>query len=146
MMDRLNAVQKTVFAIIIAGMVMLVAIPLLFFITVSFSNSTEMTQFPKNIFPSGEVTVYVEPKDDGKYELFYDYQDGSGYTSIITTNNASKPRNILRDNMRWSWTEKRFWRNSPEPGRKGRGNSPSGKTCSIILNSSSRSYRMQEWL
>ncbi len=90
MMDRLNAVQKTVFAIILAGMVMLVAIPLLFFITVSFSNSTEMTQFPKNIFPSGEVTVYVEPKDDGKYELFYDYQDGSGYTSIITTNNASK--------------------------------------------------------
>ena len=83
MMDRLNAVQKTVFAIILAGMVMLVAIPLLFFITVSFSNSTEMTQFPKNIFPSGEVTVYVEPKDDGKYELFYDY-------SIITTNNASK--------------------------------------------------------
>ena len=38
MMDRLNAVQKTVFAIILAGMVMLVAIPLLFFITVSFSN------------------------------------------------------------------------------------------------------------
>ena len=90
MMDRLNAVQKTVFAIILAGMVMLVAIPLLFFITVSFSNSTEMTQFPKNIFPSGEVTVYVEPEDDGKYELFYDYQDGSGYTSIITTNNVSK--------------------------------------------------------
>ena len=67
MMDRLNAVQKTVFAIILAGMVMLVAIPLLFFITVSFSNSTEMTQFPKNIFPSGEITVYVEPNDDGTY-------------------------------------------------------------------------------
>ena len=57
MMDRLSAVQKCVFAIILAGMVMLVTIPLMFFITVSFSNATEMTQFPKRMFPSGEVTV-----------------------------------------------------------------------------------------
>ena len=48
MMDRLSAVQKCVFAIILAGMVMLVTIPLMFFITVSFSNATEMTQFVRN--------------------------------------------------------------------------------------------------
>ena len=41
MMDRLSAVQKCVFAIILAGMVMLVTIPLMFFITVSFSNEAK---------------------------------------------------------------------------------------------------------
>lgn len=55
MMDRLSAVQKCVFAIILAGMVMLVTIPLMFFITVSFSNATEMTQFPSGCFlPGGD--------------------------------------------------------------------------------------------
>lgn len=90
MMERLNVVQKTVVAIVLAGLVMIVAIPLIFFTTVAFSNATEMSQFPKSLFPGTTVTVYVEPTDDGQYELFYDYKDGNGYTSIITTNNASK--------------------------------------------------------
>ena len=64
MMDRLNAVQKAVVAIILAGMVMLVAIPLMFFVTVSFSNANEMTQFPKRIFPSTSITVKVVPNEE----------------------------------------------------------------------------------
>ncbi len=93
MMDRLNIVQKTVVAIILAGLAMIVIIPLLFFLTVSFSNATEMSQFPKNLFPSTTVTVYVEPEEDGAYELFYDYGDGNGYTSVITTSSADKLEN-----------------------------------------------------
>ncbi|MFT4145388.1 MAG: ABC transporter permease subunit [Mobilitalea sp.] len=90
MMEKLNLVQKTVIGIFLAGLAMLILIPLLFFVTVSFSNATEMSQFPKNIFPTSTVTVYVEPTKDQKYEIFYDSQDGSGYTSIITTDSASK--------------------------------------------------------
>lgn len=90
MMERLSVVQKTVVGIILAGLAMFVLIPLLFFVTVSFSNSTELSQFPKNLLPSSTVTVYVEPTEDQKFEIFYDNQDGSGYTSIITTNQASK--------------------------------------------------------
>ena len=47
MMDKLNIVQKTVMALILATMVLLVAVPLLAFTTVAFSNSVEMTEFPK---------------------------------------------------------------------------------------------------
>lgn len=90
MMNRLSAVQKAVITVILAGMVLLVAVPLLFFVTVAFSNSTEMSKFPKNVLPDRNVTVYVEPTVDGRYEIFYDNEDGNGYTSIITTDNASK--------------------------------------------------------
>lgn len=90
MMDKLSIVQKTVVAVILAGMTLLVVIPLLFFITISFSNSVEVSQFPKKLFPTSSVTVYVEPDEEGKYEIFYDSGDGNGYTSIITSDNASK--------------------------------------------------------
>lgn len=88
MMDRLSAVQKAVMAIILAGMVMLVAIPLLFFTTVAFSNATDMTQFPKKMIPSLEVTVKVVPNEFDEFEIFYDR--GEGYESIITTKRAKK--------------------------------------------------------
>ena len=90
MVDRLNPIQKAVVAILLAGMLLIVAIPLLCFTTVAFSNATEMAQFPKNIFPTGSVSVLVQPEEDGKYTLFYDYKDGNGWTSIITTDKASR--------------------------------------------------------
>lgn len=90
MMERLNVVQKTVVAIILTGLILIVLIPLIFFVTISLSNATEMTQFPKKLFAATSVTVYVEPEEDGAYELFYDYGDGYGYTSILTTANADK--------------------------------------------------------
>lgn len=88
MMNRLNAAQKAVMSIILAGMALLVVIPLLFFITVSFSNANEMTEFPKKIFPSTKVTVKVVPNEDKEFEIFYD--SGEGYESIITTKRPKK--------------------------------------------------------
>lgn len=89
-MDRLSILQKTLIMLILATMTMLVVLPLAFFFTVSLSSAIDMTEFPKRLFPKGTVTVYVEPADDGKYELFYDYGKGEGYTSIITTGVASR--------------------------------------------------------
>ena len=88
MMDKLNIVQKTVMALILATMVLLVAVPLLAFTTVAFSNSVEMTEFPKRLIPKRTVTVKVEPTSEGEFEIFYD--SGEGYESIITTKRASK--------------------------------------------------------
>lgn len=90
MVDRLNPVQKAVVAILLAGMVLIVAVPLLCFTTVAFSNGVEMSQFPKNIFPTGTVQIKVAPEEDGKYTIYYDYQDGEGWTSILTTDSASR--------------------------------------------------------
>ena len=88
MMDKLNIVQKTVMALILATMVLLVAVPLLAFTTVAFSNSVEMTEFPKRLIPKRTVTVKVAPTSEGEFEIFYD--SGEGYESIITTKRASK--------------------------------------------------------
>jgi len=95
-MDKLNIVQKTVVSIILATMVIIVVVPILFFLTVAFSNDVEMTQFPKRIFPSFSVTVKVAPAENGEYELFYDKGDGEGYRSIITTKNATKLENHFK--------------------------------------------------
>lgn len=87
-MDKLSAIQKAVVSIILAGLVLVVTIPLLFFVTVSFSNSVELNQFPKKLLPDFNVTVKVEPTKDGEFEIFYD--SGEGYSSVITTKRANK--------------------------------------------------------
>jgi multiple sugar transport system permease protein len=69
-------------------MVMIIVIPLLAFVTVAFSNSSELAKFPKSLFPKTTVTVYVKPADDGAYEILYDKGDGDGFTSILTTADA----------------------------------------------------------
>lgn len=86
-MDKYNIVQKTVIAIFLAGMVMLVIIPLLYFTTVAFSSAVEMSQFPKRILPSWTLTVKVVPAENGEFEIFHDRGDGRGYRSVITTKN-----------------------------------------------------------
>lgn len=87
-MDKLSIVQKTVIAIILAGLAMVVILPLMFFTTIAFSNSVEMTQFPKRALMNFDVTVKVAPTPEGAFEIFYD--SGEGYSSVITTKKASK--------------------------------------------------------
>jgi multiple sugar transport system permease protein len=84
-MDKLNAVQKAVIAIVLTGMFMLVVVPLLYFITVAFSSAVEVSEFPKRLFPSTTLTVRVVPDPDGGgFEIFHD--QGKGYISVITLN------------------------------------------------------------
>lgn len=89
-MNRMSLIQKTVIAIILAGMVMCVVFPLLFFISTAFSNAVEVSSFPKKPYFTREVTVKVAPTEDGKFELFYDYGRGDGWTSILTSSQPDK--------------------------------------------------------
>jgi multiple sugar transport system permease protein len=89
-MDRYSIVQKTVIALVLAGMVMMVIAPLLYFITVSFSSAVELSEFPKRIFPPLSVTVKVAPAENGEFEIFHDRGDGRGYRSVITSGEASR--------------------------------------------------------
>jgi len=86
--NRLNLIQKTVMSLILSAMVITVVVPIIFFLSVSFSNDFEMNQFPKNLIPSTSVTVKVAPTEQGLYEIFYN--NGEGYRSIITTANPIK--------------------------------------------------------
>lgn len=93
-MGKLNIMQKTVIGIVLTTMVICVVVPILFFLSVSFSSDNEMYKFPKKLLPTFHVTVRVAPAPDNEYELFYN--DGGGYKSIITTKNPSKFENIFR--------------------------------------------------
>jgi multiple sugar transport system permease protein len=86
--NRLNLIQKTVMSLILSAMVITVVVPIIFFLSVSFSNDFEMNEFPKKLIPSTSVTVRVAPDEQGMYEIFYD--NGEGYRSIITTGNPIK--------------------------------------------------------
>lgn len=55
-----------------------------------------MNSFPKAIFPSFSVTVKIVPEEGGKYELLYDYGEGEGYQSILTSAKASNFENHFR--------------------------------------------------
>lgn len=93
-MDKLNIVQKTVVSIVLSTMVILVVVPILFFLNVAFSSDVEMSQFPKSMLPKFTLTVKVAPAEDGQYEIFHD--SGDGYRSIITTGNATRLQNHFR--------------------------------------------------
>jgi len=88
-MNTLNPMEKTMIALVVAFMCLIVIIPLLFFTSVAFSNSMEVNSFPKALFASSKVTVKIVPQDGGKYELLYDYGKGSGYESILTSARTS---------------------------------------------------------
>jgi multiple sugar transport system permease protein len=89
-MDKYSIVHKTIIAIFLAGMVMLVIIPLLYFTTVAFSSAVEMSEFPKRLFPSWTLTVKVAPTEEGEFEIFYDRRDGRGYRSVITSKDPAR--------------------------------------------------------
>lgn len=93
-MDKLNIIQKTVFAMILSAMVFIVVIPLLFFLNTTLASDVEMSVFPKPILPKLTVTVKVAPTEDGQYEIFHD--SGKGYRSIITTKDPVKLENHFR--------------------------------------------------
>ncbi|MDR1249818.1 MAG: hypothetical protein LBK63_11000, partial [Treponema sp.] len=89
MIDKLNPAQKAGIAVVLAGMVMLVVVPLLYFVTIAFSSAVELSEFPKRILPSWSLTVLVKPTEDGEYEIFHDRLDGRGYRSVITISDTA---------------------------------------------------------
>ena len=95
-MDRYNIVQKTLIAIFLAGMVMLVVMPLLYFTTVAFSSAVELSEFPKRLLPAPAVTVKVAPAENGEFEIFYDRRDGQGYRSVITGKDPARLENHFK--------------------------------------------------
>jgi multiple sugar transport system permease protein len=87
--DKYNLVQKTVIALFLAGMVMLVVLPLLYFTTVAFSSAVEMSEFPQRLIPSATVKVLIVPEEDGRFEIFHN-RGGRGYRSVITSGDPAR--------------------------------------------------------
>jgi multiple sugar transport system permease protein len=90
----MNIVQKAVITIILAGMALMVIMPLLYFTTVAFSSAVELSEFPKRLFPSTKLTVRVEAHETGEYEIFHNR--GEGYRSVITTKDPTRLENHFK--------------------------------------------------
>jgi multiple sugar transport system permease protein len=94
-MDKYNLVQKTVIALFLAGTVMLVILPLLYFTTVAFSSAVEMSEFPQRLIPSMTAKVLIQPEEDGEFEIFHN-RGGRGYRSVITTGDPVRLENHFK--------------------------------------------------
>lgn len=84
MMKRWNAVEKCIFTLIMASMVIIIVVPLLFFFTLSFMNSQETSEFPRKMFPTFNVQVEVEKlEDNGGYKIYL-LQNGEKIPTITS--------------------------------------------------------------
>lgn len=92
-MNKLNPVQAALAALALATTVILIAVPLVFFVSISLSNETEFFQFPKRLAPSLSVTVQVKAAEEGAYEIFT--KRNGVFESSITTKNPAKLENFF---------------------------------------------------
>ncbi|MDR0569322.1 MAG: carbohydrate ABC transporter permease [Spirochaetaceae bacterium] len=118
-MDNYSIVQKTVIAIFLAGMAMLVTMPLLYFTTVAFSSAVEASEFPKRILPSATVTVKVVSAEEGEFEILYDRRDGRGYRSVITTKDPIRLENHFKRQYNAAVTGKKLIEDFSRAAREG---------------------------
>jgi multiple sugar transport system permease protein len=118
-MDKYSVVHKTVAAIFLAGMVMLVLVPLLYFTTFAFSSAVELSEFPKRLLPAAGVTVKVAPAENGDFEIFHDRLDGRGYRSVITSGDPARLENHFRRQYNAAVTGKQLAEDFRETRTKG---------------------------
>ncbi|MBE0700680.1 MAG: carbohydrate ABC transporter permease, partial [Acholeplasmataceae bacterium] len=84
-MRRFNGVEKTIFALILATVCIGIIVPLMFFLANSFSNATEIYEYPKSPLISFKVTVKVEYlEENDEYAVFFKAKDGTYMNAIIS--------------------------------------------------------------
>lgn len=64
-----NIVKKTLFYMSIVMIMFVVLVPLSYLVTISFSNSIELSDFPKQMFPSLKENLIVDWDEDNSYYL-----------------------------------------------------------------------------
>lgn len=64
-----NLIKKTLFYVLIVGLMLSVLVPLSYLVTISFSNLIELSDFPKHVLPSFTEEFIVEWDDDEGYYM-----------------------------------------------------------------------------
>lgn len=76
-MKKLNYIQKTIMALILASVLIAVILPLMFFITNAFSNGTEIYDYPKTPLMTFKVNIEVT-YDENTEQYIIKYIDRKG--------------------------------------------------------------------
>lgn len=65
----MSVVKKTVFYILITGIMLIVLIPLSYLSTIAFSNSIEINDFPKTMLPTFKEDLVIDWDEDNNYYI-----------------------------------------------------------------------------
>ena len=99
-----NLVQKTVFSLLVAAIVMAVLIPSAYFVTLSFSSNYEAYQFPSRMFPqfSYDAKFHYNESEDS-YSLLI--RRGGEYESVKTDYDTDRMLRYMRDQLNVEWSQ-----------------------------------------
>ncbi len=89
-MNIYKASKKATFAIVVFGIIFIIALPLFFVVTMSFMSKHEVMSFPLNMFPRFSYTLKVEKPEKKKPIFYLKSQVGDKYTSLIESSDTSK--------------------------------------------------------
>lgn len=88
-------INKTLFSLLIAFIISIVIVPLLFFLTLSFSSSKEVNETKKSLFPSVSITLRITkieeigPLGNDIIRFVIERKTSNGYVSETTTGSST---------------------------------------------------------
>jgi multiple sugar transport system permease protein len=98
-MNIYKASKKATFAIIVSGIIFIIALPLYFVISMSFMSKNEVMHFPLNLVPRFSYTLKVEKQEKEKPIFYLQSSKGDKYTSLIQSNDIPKIHGFLLNQL-----------------------------------------------
>ncbi len=90
-------VKSTLFYVFIVGIMLVVLVPLSYLVTISFSNSIELSDFPKAMLPSFKEELIVDWDEDNEYYLVSRANASGTVVDLYASSNFTRISNYFRD-------------------------------------------------
>jgi ABC-type glycerol-3-phosphate transport system permease component len=90
-----STVKKTIFYILLTGIMLLVLIPLSYLTTIAFSNSVEINDFPKTLFPTLKETLIVDWDEDNNYYIISRVDNSGEFEDLYLSSRYDRISNYL---------------------------------------------------
>jgi len=90
-----TTIKKTIFYILLTGIMLLVLIPLSYLTTIAFSNSVEINDFPKTLFPTFKETLIVDWDEDNNYYIISRVDNSGEFEDLYMSSRYDRISNYL---------------------------------------------------
>lgn len=101
-------VKKTLFYILITGVMLLVLIPMSYLITIAFSNSVEINDFPKTLFPTFKETLAVDWDEENSYYVISRVDNSGELENLYFSSKYDRISNYLSTYLNIHKTEEQI--------------------------------------
>ncbi|AUD64604.1 hypothetical protein BK011_02500 [Tenericutes bacterium MZ-XQ] len=92
-----SIVKSTLFYMFIVGIMLVVLIPLSYLVTISFSNSVELSEFPKSMLPSFREELIVDWDEEEEYYLVSRENASGTIVDLYASSNFERISDYFRD-------------------------------------------------